>query len=175
MVGPRKEDDGLTWVRASRSFSGADEANAVLAQLSGPDGPLRDLRLSHSRSVLRTTTRLTGVVDLAGGLAAFADADLVARVGETLPLDVERLRDELGPDADEELQVAFEARLPGSVRSGGEQVGDRVVWRPTLGQQLLIEASSEAVALVPLVPVVAGMLLLIVLGASFLVWRRRRA
>ncbi len=173
--GPRKEDDRRTWVRASRSFSGPEEANAVLAQLSGADGALRDLRLTHSRSILRTTTRLTGVVDLTAGLVAFADPDLVARVGEALPLDVERLRDELGPDADQRLQVGFEAALPGSVRSNGDQVGDRVVWRPGLGEQLRIEASSEAVALVPLVPALAGLLLLVVLAASFLVWRRRRA
>jgi hypothetical protein len=173
--GPRKEDDGLTWVRASRAFSGAEEANTFLAQLSGPEGPFRDLRLTRSRSLLRSTTRLTGVVDLAAGLAAFADSDLAARVGDTLPLDVDRLRQELGPDADQELQVAFEARLPGDVRANAPTEGDRAVWRPALGQQLRIEASSDAVALVPLVPVLAALLLFVVVGAAFLVWRRRRA
>ncbi|HEV3400609.1 MAG TPA: hypothetical protein VG078_02215 [Acidimicrobiales bacterium] len=160
-------------MRASRSFSGADEANAVLSQLSGPDGPFRDVRLTHSRSLLRTTTRLTGVVDLAAGAAAFADPDLSGRVGDTLPLDLNRLRDELGADADQELQVALEADLPGSVRANAPQEGGRAVWRPALGQQVPVEASSEAVALVPLVPVVAGLLLLVVVGAAFLVWRRR--
>ena len=173
--GPRKEDDGLTWVRASRSFSRAEEANAALGQLSGPEGPFRDLRLTRSRSLLRSSTRLTGVVDLAAGLAAFADPDFAAWVGDTLPLDVNRLRDELGADADEELQVAFEARLPGDVRANAPQEGGRAVWRPGLGQQVRIEASSEALALVPLVPVLAGALLLVVLSAAFLVWRRRRA
>jgi hypothetical protein len=172
--GPRKEDDGLTWVRASRSFSDADEANTVLAQLSGPDGPFRDLRLTHSRSLLRTTTRLTGVVDLAAGAAAFADPDLAARVGDTLPLDLTRLREELGPDADQELQVAFEADLAGDVRANAPDEGGRAVWRPALGQQLQVEASSEAVALLPLVPVVAGLLLLVLVGGTFLLWRRRR-
>jgi hypothetical protein len=47
------------------------------------------------------------------------------------------------------------------------------VWRPLFGRQVPVEASSEAVALVPLVPVVAGLLLLVVVGAAFLVWRRR--
>lgn len=173
--GPRKEDDGLTWVRASRSFSGADEANTFLAQLSGPEGPFRDLRLARSRSLLRSTTRLTGTVDLSAGLAAFADPDLAARVGDTLPLDLDRLRAELGPDADQELQVAFEADLPGDVRANAPQEGGRAVWQPSLGQELPIEASSEALALVPLVPVAAAVLLVVVLGAGFLVWRRRRA
>ncbi len=173
--GPRKEDDGLTWVRASRSFSGADEANTFLAQLSGPEGPFRDLRLTRSRSLLRSTTRLTGTVDLSAGLAAFADPDLAARVGDTLPLDLDRLREELGPDADQELQVGFEADLPGDVRANAPQEGGRAVWQPALGQQVQIEASSEAVGLVPLVPVVACLLLVVVVGAAYLVWRRRRA
>jgi MYXO-CTERM domain-containing protein len=173
--GPKKGDDGLTWVRASRSFSGADEANVALSQLSGPVGPFRDLRLTHSRSLLKTTTRLTGTVDLAAGAAAFADSDLASRVGDTLPLDIDRLRGELGPDADQKLQVGFEADLPGSVRANVAQEGGRAVWRPALGHQLRVEASSEAVALVPLVPVLAAVLLLVVLGAAFLLRRRRRA
>ncbi|HEX2042431.1 MAG TPA: hypothetical protein VHF24_07305, partial [Acidimicrobiales bacterium] len=173
--GPRKEDDGLTWVRASRSFAGADEANTFLAQLSGPDGPFRDLRLTRSRSLLRSTTRLTGTVDLSAGLAAFADPDLAARVGDNLPLDLDRLREELGPDADQELQLAFQAGLPGDVRANAPQEQGRAVWQPALGQRLQIEASSEALALLPLVPVAAAALLVVVLGAAFLVWRRRRA
>lgn len=173
--GPEKEDDGLTWVRASRSFDGADEANTFLGQLSGPGGPFRDLRLTRSRSLLRSTTRLTGTVDLGAGLSGFADSDFAARVGETLPLEVSRLRAELGPDADQKLRVAFEARLPGDAEANGRQEGGRAVWQPPLGEQLRIEASSEALALVPLLPVAAGALLLIVLAAAFAVWRRRRA
>jgi hypothetical protein len=172
--GPKKEDDGLTWVRASRSFDGAEEANTFLGQLSGPGGPFRDLRLTRSRSLLRSTTRLTGAVDLGAGLSAFADSDFAALVGDTLPLDVTRLRTELGPDADQKVQVAFEARLPGDVEGSGRREGGRAVWQPALGEQLQIEASSEALALVPLVPVAAGIFLLIVAVAAFGVWRRRR-
>ena len=172
--GPKKEDDGLTWVRASRPFSDPEEANAALAQLSGPGGPLRDLQVTRSRSLLRTRTRLSGVIDLSGGIAGFSDADLAAKVGDTLPLDLDRLRRELGPDADRALQVSFQARLPGSVRSNATtQSGGRAVWQPALGQELRIEASAEALALVPLLPAVAALLLFVVAGASLLVRRRR--
>ena len=173
--GPEKEDDGLTWVRASRPFSDAEGANQALAQLSGPGGPLRDLRLTRSRSLLRTRTQLSGVVDLSGGIAGFSDPELAAKVGDTLPLDLDRLRRELGPDADQELQVSFSTRLPGSIRSNASAQEDgRAVWQPALGQQLRIEASAEGLALVPLVPAVAVLLLLMVTGA-FLIVRRRRA
>jgi len=174
--GPRKADDGLTWVRASWAFDDAEQANRALAQLSGPEGPFRDLELVRTSSLLRSTTRLAGTVDLSRGLGGFADADLAARVGDTLPLDVARLRAELGPEADRVLQVRFEASLPGSPETNAPtRSGGRAVWAPALGQQLRIDASSDHLRLVPLVPaVVAAVLLLAVLCGLLIVRRRRR-
>ena len=173
--GPDKDDDGLTWVRAAWAFDDVEEANRALVQLSGPGGPFRDLRLVRTSTLLRARTRLTGAVDVSGGLGAFADADMATRVGDTLPLDVARLRAELGPDADRVVQVRLEARLPGTAKTNAPSLeGGRAVWAPALGQQLGVDAYSDHLRLVPLVPAtVAGVLLLIVL-AAFLVVRRRR-
>lgn len=173
--GPRQEGDGLTWVRAARPFSETEEARLALSQLSGPDGPFRDLVFERERSFLRTSTRLSGSVDLSGGLAGFADSDLRNVVGDTIRLDADGLRAELGPDLDRAVQVQFEARLPGSVRSNApERSGDRSVWRPAVGQQLSIEASSSGLK-VPLVPIAAALVLLLVVavGAVVVVVRRR--
>ena len=43
--GPRKEGDGLTWVRASKPFADPDQLPAILAELNGADGPFRDFRV----------------------------------------------------------------------------------------------------------------------------------
>ena len=173
--GPRKEDDGLTWVRASWAFDDAEEANRALAQLSGPEGPFRNLQLVRTSSLLRSKTRLTGAVDLSGGLSGFADADLAARVGDTLPLDAARLRTELGPGADGMLQVRFEARLPAPVDSNASsRDGGRAVWAPALGEQLPIEASSDHLRLVPLVPATVAVVLLLAVAAGFVVVGRRQ-
>jgi hypothetical protein len=172
--GPRPEDDGLTWVRASRSFSDVDEARLALSQISGPDGPFRNLSFEREGSFLRTRNRLSGTVDLSGGLTGFADADLRNLVGDTIRLDPDGLRGELGADLDRAVQVQFEARLPGSVRSNApERAGDRSVWRPAVGQQLAVEASSSGLT-VPVVPMALALVLLLGVGVGGVLVARRR-
>jgi hypothetical protein len=172
--GPREEGDGLTWVRAARAFSDVEEAGLALSELSGPDGPFRNLTFERERSFLRTKTRLSGSVDLSGGLAGFADADLRNLVGDTIRLDPEGVRGELGADVDQAVQVQFEARLPGSVTSNApERAADRFVWRPAMGQQLAIQASSSGLT-IPVVPIALAVGLLLAVGAGTVVVVRRR-
>jgi hypothetical protein len=171
--GPRKEGDGLTWVRASRPFSRVEDADRALSELSGAGGPFRDLAFRRSRSFLHTRTSVSGVVDLTRGAAGFGDDDLQAKVGDTLRLDPDGLRAELGPDADRALSVQFEARLPGSMRSNASvRAGGSATWRPALGQQVRIEASSQVLNLVPLV--LAALALLVVVGVATTVVLLRR-
>ena len=89
-----------------------EEARTALAELSGPDGPFRNLSFERERSFLRTRTRLSGAVDLTAGAAGFADADLRNLISDTVRLDAEGLQADFGPDLDRGVQVQFEARLP---------------------------------------------------------------
>ena len=175
--GPRAEDDGLTWVRASRKVANTEEANRALAELSGPAGPFRDLSVSRSQTLVHNRTSLSGTVDLAGGLTSLGDAEFLAKVGDSLPLDIEGLRAEFGDGLDQAVQVQFEARLPGSAEANTDERADgRLVWRPALGASLPMKADSEALNLIPLA--VVAVVLLAVVGLStgwFLLRRRRRA
>ncbi|MGI8775810.1 MAG: hypothetical protein ACR2LJ_00115 [Acidimicrobiales bacterium] len=174
--GPRREGDGLTWVRASRAVSNGREAAAALAQLSGQNGPFRDLRIDASRTLVHNRTTLSGTVDLSGGLTGLGDADLLAKLNGGLPLDLEGLRKELGPDLDKVIQVSFEARLPGSVNANTkEKAGSRLVWRPPIGGSQPIRATSKGLNVLPLA-VLALVLFLAVAGTTawLLVRRRRR-
>src|SRR5436305_3505228 len=93
VVGPRKEGDGLTWVRVSKPFADPDQATADMAELSGPGGPFKDFRLVRTKSLLRSKTTFTGVLDLAGGLSGLSDPDLTAKLGDVdLGLDVDGLK-----------------------------------------------------------------------------------
>jgi len=173
--GPRQEGDGLTWVRASRSVSDTAEAAVALAQLSGPDGPFRDLKISSSHTLFRNRTSVSGVVDLSGGLTGVGDPDLLAKVGAGLPLDLDGLRKELGADLDKVVQVSFEARLPGAADANTkEKAGGRLVWRPPMGGRMPIEASSQGLNMLPLVAVALVLLVAVGGGTLWLVMRRRR-
>lgn len=175
VTGPRREGDGLTWIRAARSFSGPDEATVAMAQLSGPDGPLRDLRLTRTRSLLRSRTTFTGAVDLTAGLAGLADPELVQKLGDAGPgLDVESLRRRFGDDLDRAVRVEVTAGLPGDVETNAERRrGERALWSPALGQRLEMRASSEALKVPPAL-VTAAVTALLVPVSMVVVARRRR-
>lgn len=79
--GARAEPDGLTWVRATRTFSGPEEFTAVMAQITGPEGAFRDWRLSRESGLLGTTWTVDGTVDLTGGPQSFSDPALAAALG----------------------------------------------------------------------------------------------
>ena len=145
VTGPAVEEDGRTWVRASKPFATPAEAAAVLGQVSGPGGPFRDFRLERSRSFFAETWRLLGTVDLTGGLAAFSDDALRERLDGTsfgvTDADLER---RAGQPLDRAVRFRVEAELPGSVRSNGPvDVEGRAVWLPALGEVTALAAQGR--------------------------------
>jgi hypothetical protein len=75
-----KEGD-LTWIRVHHSFTTPEEGTALLAQLSGPDGPYRDMLIKRSSGVFSTSVNVAGQIDTTAGLAMFGDAQLAAALG----------------------------------------------------------------------------------------------
>jgi len=172
--GPRKEGDGLTWIRASRSFSGAAGATQSLSELSGAQGPFRGITLRRTRSLLHSRTSLSGSVDLSDGLAGFGDTDLQSKVGDAFPLDLAGLRQRFGADLDRVFSVRFEARLPGSATSNATgHDGGRLVWQPAIGSQVGVRASSQDLNPVTLVVLAVMVLVAVASGAGWLLMRRR--
>lgn len=111
---PVTEGD-TTWVRAHHAFADADEANAVLGQLSGPDGPYRDLAVTRTSGLLSTTTQLTGTMDLSAGIAMFGDPQLTATLGgDPSGGLVARIEAEEGRPADQMVDVSLRVDLPGA-------------------------------------------------------------
>ena len=137
VVGPAKEDDGLTWVRAAKEFDDVEEAAVVAAELSGPNGPFRDFRVTRERSLFRTRTSFTGVVDLTAGLTGLSDADLQAALGDfDLGLDVEGLQRRFGDTLGDRVRVEVSAKLPGKVDAEPATTvdGGRAVWTAAVGR-----------------------------------------
>lgn len=139
------DDDDLTWLRATKAFGAPDEGAAVLAEVTGPEGPLRDLALSRSTGFAETSYDFSGTLDLSGGLEAFGDAGLAQVLdGEPLGQDAAALEQELGRPLADTFTVDLRVRLPGDVEAGtGSADGADVVWSPRLGDPAqTLEASS---------------------------------
>ena len=75
-----KEGD-LTWIRVHHSFTTPEEGTALLAQLSGPDGPYRDMLIKRSDGLLSTSVKVTGQIDTTAGLQMFGDEQLATTLG----------------------------------------------------------------------------------------------
>jgi hypothetical protein len=107
-------EDGTTWVRAHHDFADADEANAVLAQLSGPDGPYRDMVVTRTSGLLSTTTELTGTLDLSAGVAMFGDPQLAETMGPDGSVGlVAQVEAAEGRSVGEMVDVGMTVDLPG--------------------------------------------------------------
>jgi hypothetical protein len=132
---PSADSDGYTWIRATKPFGTPEEAAAVLNELTGANGPLRDWSLSREHSFGKTTYDFAGTADLSGGIEAFGDEDLAAALdGEPLGEDATAIEQRYGAPLSDMLTLKIRASLPGSSTK---------TWSPTLnGAPVTLKADS---------------------------------
>ena len=174
---PRQESDGLTWVRISKSFETVARAAQVSAELSGPEGPFRELRLERTRTFFKTRLRFTGLVDLSNGLAGLNDPALQERLGDAnLALDLAGLQQRFGDALNRTVRVRVDAKLPGEVKAeGATPIDGGVSWQPVVGEQVQVSATSESWNVRPLVPALAALLFAVAGLVAVLVRRGGRS
>ena len=73
--------DGSARFSLFHRFTSVTEANALLRQLSGPNGPLADLQVTRKRSPWSTTISISGPGDFRSGLTSFGDKQLASLTG----------------------------------------------------------------------------------------------
>lgn len=182
--GPTERPDGGLEVEVRHEFDDLAEADALITELAGKDGPLRGFALSRERSFAKTTTRFRGVVDLTGGLGAFTDPDLRAALegpnGEPLGVDDGQLARHFAKPVAEMFGFSVAADLPGRVTSnaaleGPDSQAGAARWVPQLGQTVTLEATSETWNVVNLASAgIAGTASVLLAGVLFDRRRRRR-
>lgn len=163
---PRAEADGLTWVRATRTFAGPEEFAAVMDQITGPEGAFRDWRLTKGSGLLETTWAVDGTVDLTGGPETFSDPALAAVLGgDPYGGTLARIEQEEGRPVSEMVDFVVRVSLPGAGAAVTEAgFGDP---EPT---RVAVRSSRSAWltrAWIWALVVVVGALVLVVLRAGF--------
>ena len=176
IIGPRKEDDGRTWIRASKPFTDPRDATEVVEQISGRNGPFTDFRLTRNRSFLTTRTNFTGTVDLSAGVEAFGDDQLRARLGgSSIGVDPQKLEQQLGQVLDRIFTFRVQTRLPGKVDSNAPLEADQgAEWRPKLGEKVTLVATSSALNTRQVAGAVIAVLAVLALAVLLVVRRLRR-
>jgi hypothetical protein len=131
-------DDGFVWIRATKPFGTPEEAGRVLGEITGTDGPLRDLRVDRNEGFGGTRYTFEGTADLSGGLEAFGDDGLAAALeGEVLGEDAAAIEEELGQPLAEMFSLEISADLPGDSTATS--------WAPALGGQPVEMAATGTV------------------------------
>jgi hypothetical protein len=194
--GPSAAADGGLSIMLSRPVTTPEDTTAVLAQLSGPGGPFHDLVVTQQRSFANIATKLTGRVELVGGLSAFVDTSIVDLLGG------EPYRQALAErrlTLDQVFELRFIATTPGAVRAtdglaspvvgAGVDATNTVEWRADLGHVGGLPITLESVLrdtgaqnarrwrdFAPWAAAAWGAFFLgVVLPVSFLIRRRHRA
>jgi hypothetical protein len=159
---------GLSVV-AQRPFANVDEAGFFLAQLSGKDGPLRELVVTRSGGVNDATYTFEGSGGLPNGLAGFADADALAVLGSA-PFEQAVARS--GVPLTETLAVSMRITLPGNVIATDGEIAPRASddvastfsWNvPIDGSAISFTASTRDRDIAAMIAFVAARALLVVL------------
>lgn len=140
--GPTATDDGGYKLVLSHSFPTPEVANALLAQLNGPKGPLHDIVLTRSGKDTNSTWTLNGRLEVNGGLETFVDDNTLSLLGAAPYADaVKRSNMDLG-DA---VGLTFTASIPGSVKqTTANREGSSLTWRiPMDGTPTELSTTSE--------------------------------
>jgi hypothetical protein len=145
VTGPVPTAGGGSSIRLAKPFHSPAEAEAIVAEINGPQGPLRDVRLRRDVSFARVDLAVTGAVQWEGGLAAFSDSALTGLLGHA-PLEQEVAAS--GVAAEDALALTVSVKLPGSVDGNGQKTADGVVtWNPAMrgGSRTEFEAHSRVI------------------------------
>jgi len=165
VTGPEQVDGGGVEVRATKEFASLDGLGDVVAEVSGPDGPLSGLVVERDRAPFGDTWRVRGDADLRDGLEAFGDAGLRERLGGTsFGMSEGELEEAAGRPLPEAVRFEVSVDVPGGSGS----------WSPVLGERTALAAESRTWETVRLALLAAAVVL--ALGAvAMLLVRPRRA
>lgn len=161
--------DGGLLVVLSRSFATTDQATSLLQQLSGDNGPLRELTITRSGSRNDATFTFSGRGGLPEGLAGFADTEALSVLGgapfaQSLAASGASLTDTLG--------VVLRITLPGEILDSNGEATPRTsddqsatfAWNvPVDGTDLALAASTRNRDVAALIASVSARVLLVIL------------
>jgi hypothetical protein len=183
VTGPSPGPGSATVVSASHAFTTPAQASTLVADLAG-NGPAggqgRPFRLfvQKRHGFWRDDTVLQGQVDLSCGVACFGDPGLTSALGFPTGVNPASVAREAGERPDQVFTFALDARLPGRlVHSNATPLPDGALrWTPRLGERLQLAALARIWNTGHIVAafVVAGLGVLLGLGAVIYWWMRRR-
>ncbi|HMG26512.1 MAG TPA: hypothetical protein VKH36_06820 [Acidimicrobiia bacterium] len=122
----RRTRNGGATVTVHKDFANARELAAVVAELNGNGGPLKDVKLARSRGLLSTRYKVSGAADLSqltAGVAA--DPDLVAQL-TAQRVDVAQIEQRVAQQINDSFHLRVRLVLPGGTKEIDAKTGKKV-------------------------------------------------
>ncbi len=154
---PNKTADGGLQVSVSHPFDNAEQAGVLLNQLSGEFGPFKRMSLTRSGKDTDSTFDLDGMLQVDGGLSAFADSQMLKIIGGA-PFE-DNLK-QAGLDLGKAMTIDFVATLPGVIeRTTGIDTENTVTWRVPLdgSEQSVLTTSRNTAVRATVARLIAGL------------------
>jgi hypothetical protein len=158
--GPRPTAGGGLTVTASKPFQSPAEAQQIIGEVSGSNGPFRDLHISRRQSLLgsRTTVTARSTVDLTCGVQCFTDPALQQQLAGAGGAGA------LGGAGGSDVKLGFNVAL--------HVPGKSAAWQGRLGDKTTLAATGRTWDKARLVAGLVLIALIVVLVAIVLVKRR---
>jgi hypothetical protein len=161
---PAKEDDGYTWVRATKPFADPAAATAVLDEVNGPDGAFGGWKVNASSSAWSSSHSVQGRIDLTKGMASFTDPALATALGgDPYGGAIGDLEKEQGRPVADMVDVRVTVEVPGSTKT----------FTPALGAEQPTAVRVSSSSLGRLVQWLAVATVLTLIGLGLVLLRRR--
>lgn len=167
--GPEKVAADLR-ITATKKFGSAAGAARAVRELDASSGLFNNFEVKQQRSLLRTTTRFRGTVDLRKGVEAFSDETMSRELGSPLGATPDEFADRVGGSLDDALPITVGVSLPGDVSSNAPtESGNPAAWHPKLGDRVELVATAKKwnvapIGLAALSMLAAGTALIVALG-----------
>lgn len=132
-----RRDDGAAAISLEKRFGAVAEVSGIMREISGPDGPLRGVRVTRERTLVVTEYRFSGraaLDDIETGVPT--DAELVQRLTAD-QVDVAALDQKLLEMLRQSFHLRVVVRLPG---------GPRTTFEPESARNTVLDASSTVLA-----------------------------
>ena len=149
----------------SKPFESVDQIPSIMKEISGPNGPLRDVAATRDRGLTSTQYEVRGAVDLAAiGTGVAADPDLVKALTNQ-QVDVNAIDQQLLTELRDSVSVTVEVKLPD---------GSTKVVHGVPGKRVTFDASASSLNSKRLLLFGLAIVLLLAAGGVLLIGRRRR-
>jgi hypothetical protein len=130
----RRAPDGSATVSLRKSFANAGDLAAVVAELSGKDGPLQGVTLERNRGFLSTEYKIKGDADLSRLTAGIADDPEVVAQLTGQRVDLARIDQRLAQQINDAFRLRIRFVFPG---------GDVAEVKPAPGKKVSLAASTS--------------------------------